>query len=300
MGAIWRDVLQTILQVSRTGLVAVAGGCLGVGAGGFLLGGGYSFVSRSYGLGIDNVLSLTLVRRTDRSGRSGRSRRALTRICSGRHAAAAAATSASWLKAKLKLHRPNKPNVLAGQILFPFYRIDDILPAYNKWVSSLPDEMRCTAFSATSPTRRTPARRRSSCASRPCSTAQFAEGMSLLQPLFKLQPSSVSLYSMTLPEFEAMAGASTSVSGRGAYIPLGAAGARDDGREARGCLQSATCPACRRTSRSWCGHTPATYHPQAAGRHGLLAPNSLFMPEVKAIWDANQPQDARRVDRVGL
>jgi len=122
------------------------------------------------------------------------------------------------VEGELKLHRPNKPNVLAGQILFPFYRIDDILPAYNKWVSSLPDEMAVYGFSATSPTRE---RRRAGALSlrfTPVFNGSFAEGMSLLQPLFKLQPSSVSLYSMTLPEFEAMAGASTSVSGRGAYI----------------------------------------------------------------------------------
>ena len=49
------------LQDSGTGLIPVGGGCLTVGPGGFLLGGGYSFTSRSYGMGCDNLRSIDLV-----------------------------------------------------------------------------------------------------------------------------------------------------------------------------------------------------------------------------------------------
>src|SRR5260370_15217194 len=39
----------------------IGGGCAGVGVAGFTLGGGYSFISRSYGLGCDNVKGLEFV-----------------------------------------------------------------------------------------------------------------------------------------------------------------------------------------------------------------------------------------------
>src|SRR5215218_6762937 len=56
----WRD-LYLFLQSTNTGLIPIGGGCPTVGIPGFMLGGGISFVSRSYGLSVDNLLSIDLV-----------------------------------------------------------------------------------------------------------------------------------------------------------------------------------------------------------------------------------------------
>src|SRR5471030_2052718 len=60
MGLRWSEV-YTYLQDTGTGLIPIGGGCSSVGLAGFIQGGGYSFVSRSYGMSADNVRSATLV-----------------------------------------------------------------------------------------------------------------------------------------------------------------------------------------------------------------------------------------------
>ena len=294
MGAIWRDVYHH-LQVSRTGLVAVAGGCLGVGAGGFLLGGGYSFVSRSFGLGIDSVMSLTLVTADGSIRKVGPKSKGADADLFWAACGGGGGNFGVAVESELKLHRPNQPNVSAGQILFPFYRVDDILPAYNEWVSTLPDAMAVYGFLGNQPDPKNGGAPALFLRFTPVFNGSFAEGMSLLQPLFKLQPSSVSLYSMTLPEFEAMAGASTSVSGRGAYIrsALLAPGTMDAKLAGVFKHYMSRMP----TSESFVvwTHAGGQIARRQPGDTAYWHRKSLFMPEVKAIWDANQPQDARRV-----
>ncbi|KAG2067129.1 FAD-binding domain-containing protein, partial [Suillus decipiens] len=58
MGLVWEDVYSALLQYNVT---VVGGRSFGVGVGGFVLGGGYSFVSNEYGLSVDNIVSLELV-----------------------------------------------------------------------------------------------------------------------------------------------------------------------------------------------------------------------------------------------
>ena len=60
LGARWREV-YVFMEATGTGLFPVGGGCPTVGVPGFMLGGGYSFVSRSYGMSIDNLHSIKLV-----------------------------------------------------------------------------------------------------------------------------------------------------------------------------------------------------------------------------------------------
>jgi len=298
MGAIWRDVYNH-LQVSRTGLVAVAGGCLGVGAGGFLLGGGYSFVSRSYGLGIDNVLSLTLVTADGKIRTVGPTSTGDDADLFWAARGGGGGNFGIAVESELRLHRPNKSkkpneaNVLAGQILFPLYRIDEILPAYNAWVSSLPDEMAVYGFLGNQPDPKNGGTPALFLRFTPVYNGPFDEGMHLLQPLFKLQPSSVSLFSMTLPQFEEMAGASTSVSGRGAYIRSALLPQGTMDAELAGVFKHymSHMP----TSGSFVVWTHAGGHiaRKAPGETAYWHRKSLFMPEVKAIWDTSRPQDTR-------
>lgn len=55
-GALWKDVYSKMENQLVTG-----GLCPSVGVGGYTLGGGYSALSRKYGLAIDNVISTTMV-----------------------------------------------------------------------------------------------------------------------------------------------------------------------------------------------------------------------------------------------
>jgi hypothetical protein len=57
-GALWSKVY---VEADKTNYLPIGGGCPTVGAGGFLLGGGWSFLSRSHGLGGDNIISLRMV-----------------------------------------------------------------------------------------------------------------------------------------------------------------------------------------------------------------------------------------------
>jgi FAD/FMN-containing dehydrogenase len=50
------------LKDRQSEYTVIGGGCAGVGVAGFILGGGYSFISRSYGLGSDNVTGMEFVR----------------------------------------------------------------------------------------------------------------------------------------------------------------------------------------------------------------------------------------------
>jgi FAD/FMN-containing dehydrogenase len=56
-GALWRNIYDV---TNTTDFLPIGGGCTTVGSG-FLLGGGWSFLSRSYGLGSDNVISFRIV-----------------------------------------------------------------------------------------------------------------------------------------------------------------------------------------------------------------------------------------------
>ena len=57
-GARWEDVYDVIKE---TDYLIVGGVCPSVGVAGFTLGGGFSFISRKYGLAIDTLQSLTMV-----------------------------------------------------------------------------------------------------------------------------------------------------------------------------------------------------------------------------------------------
>lgn len=57
-GALWWDVY---VALKGTNLVAIGGNCPTVGVSAFLLGGGVSPYSRSYGLGVDSLLKMTII-----------------------------------------------------------------------------------------------------------------------------------------------------------------------------------------------------------------------------------------------
>ena len=60
-GAKWAEIYSAVRALTGDTLLPVGGGCPTVGASGFLLGGGWSFLSRSYGLGCDNVVAARVI-----------------------------------------------------------------------------------------------------------------------------------------------------------------------------------------------------------------------------------------------
>jgi hypothetical protein len=64
-GAIFKDVYTAVFDISadanNTRWTPIGGGCPYVGVGGFFLGGGWSFLSRSYGLAADMMLGMDVV-----------------------------------------------------------------------------------------------------------------------------------------------------------------------------------------------------------------------------------------------
>src|SRR5262249_31477551 len=192
-----------------------------------------------------------------------------------------------------QLHRLK--NVLAGQILFPFYRIDEILPAYNEWVRTLPDEMAVYGFLGNQPDPKNANAPALFLRFTPVFNGPFARGMQLLQPLFRLQPSNVSLFSMTLPQFEAMAGSSTSVSGRAAYIRSALLGPGTmDAKLAEVFKYYMSRMPTPESFIVWT-HAGGRIARRKPGDTAYWHRKSLFMPEVKAIWDPSRQQDERRV-----
>lgn len=59
-GTRWIQVYDHVQQ-NHGDKIPIGGGCAGVGVAGFLLGGGYSFISRSHGMGCDNVKAMEFV-----------------------------------------------------------------------------------------------------------------------------------------------------------------------------------------------------------------------------------------------
>jgi len=59
-GTRWIRVYD-FLRDRQSEYTVIGGGCAGVGVAGFVLGGGYSFISRSYGLGCDNVIGMEFI-----------------------------------------------------------------------------------------------------------------------------------------------------------------------------------------------------------------------------------------------
>ena len=60
-GVTWMEVYQALEDAGITRLLPVGGACPTVGIAGFTLGGGYSFLSRSLGMGVDSLVAAVVV-----------------------------------------------------------------------------------------------------------------------------------------------------------------------------------------------------------------------------------------------
>jgi len=112
----WRD-LYIYLQNTNTGFIPIGGGCPTVGIPGFMLGGGLSFVSRSYGLSVDNLVSIDIVTpdgklRTISADSKSNEEKDLWWACRG----GGGGNFGIAVAFELRVHKPLTPTMLVGQI----------------------------------------------------------------------------------------------------------------------------------------------------------------------------------------
>jgi hypothetical protein len=207
------------LRDRQSDYTVIGGGCAGVGVAGFILGGGYSFISRSYGLGCDNVIGLEFVSIDgsviELSDKSRSEERELYRALRG----AGGGNFGVVTRIDLKLQKTHVPRPMMGQVSFPFYRINELLEFYNEWALTLPNEMAMYGMMRIFPDPRFPGKSSLMLRFTPVYNGPFHKGVELLEPLIKnFTPNSVELYAMSLPQWEDFVGTSTQVKGHSAYI----------------------------------------------------------------------------------
>lgn len=283
-GARWIDIYR-YLQANGNGLIPIGGGCAPVGISGFVLGGGYSFASRSYGLAIDNLISLTVVTadgrvRTLSADSRNKDDIDLFWACRG----GGGGNFGIVVQLHLQLQRPRTPTMLMTQIRYPTSHAQDVLGFYNEWVETLPNEMACYGLwgpftDPTNTSRQIPAFG-FTCVF----NGSAAEGVDLLQPLMKRDPMFVQMNSLTLPQFEEMVGRNTLVDGRYAYIrsgevpPLGMT--KDFIETVDTFMSMALNP---QTFLVWT-HAGGKIDDVAPGATAFPHRGARFMPEIKSIW----------------
>lgn len=293
MGARWIQVYD-YLQKQKSKYVVIGGGCGTVGLGGYLLGGGYSFVSRSYGLASDSVIRIEVVTAdggihdlhgclTDRDevdlfwglrGAGGGNFGVVTRV-------------------ELQLHETPAPGLMMGQIAFPIDRLAEILDFYNGWVLTLPDRMAIYGMLRRFPDPRNGGQHTLGLHLNPVYNGGFFDGLALLEPLIKMQPTSVELYTMTLPEWENYVGNGTSINGRAAYIRSALLGPGSLKIEVanifRKYLENAP------SKDSFVVWTHAGGQVKTCKDHDscFAHRDAEFAFELKAIWNPSAPQEAR-------
>jgi FAD/FMN-containing dehydrogenase len=112
-----------------------------VGVAGAALGGGSGYLSRKHGLTLDNLVSVDVVTARGRHLRvSQENHPDLFWAVRGAGANFGIATSL-----RLRLHKVG-PEVLAGQIIYPFDKAGELLRFFRDYMADAPDELQCYPF----------------------------------------------------------------------------------------------------------------------------------------------------------
>lgn len=291
MGARWHDVYVRLIE-SGTGLIPIGGGCPTVGIPGFMQGGGYSFVSRSYGMSIDNLLAMTLVTPDGavhhlHDGAQAPLDRELWWACRG-------GGGGNWgvvVDMTLRVHAPPTGTMLTGGLRFLPERAQEVMAVYNDWVETLPDAMAAYGIWGMSPDPADPSRSIQTFGFTIIHNGDAAEGMRLLRPLLELGPLSTSLSQTTLPEFELLNGASTLVADRSAYIRAGVLPRGGFSPEVVAIFQRYMASAPSPDSFIVWTLGGGAISRVAQDATAFVHREGRFIPELKAIW--TDPADAR-------
>lgn len=297
-GTRWINVYD-FLRDRQSPYTVIGGGCAGVGVAGFTLGGGYSFISRSYGLGCDNVSGMEFVstcgnvielnHEVFKQKKPDADKRDLFRALRG----AGGGNFGVVTRIDLQLQKTRAPRPTMGQIDFPFYRIDKILPFYNEWVATLPKEMAVYGMMRNFPNQRRGGKPTLTLRFTPVFNGEFCEAIDLLKPLLALKPDDVAFYTMTLPEWEDFVGTSTQVRGHSGYIRSLVLG---PGTLKRGVVEVCKHFMGRAVSPDsyivWT-HTGGEISAHRSDSSSYAHRDGAFTFEVKSEWDSVQPLQAR-------
>lgn len=291
MGVIWYDVYK-FMQTTGTGLVPVGGGCPTVAPPGFMLGGGYSFVSRSYGMSIDNLLSLKIITPNGE----------LRHI--GVHSTAADDIDLFWAcrgggggnfgivtEMEMQVRKPHSDKMLVGQIRFPLEKAEEVLGYYNDWVERLPDSMAVYGFMGNQKDLVDKVTNVKVLGLTPVFNGDYAEGIDLLKDLLKLKPINADLYNMTLPEWEFFNGNTTKVDGRSSYIRSTILPPGGMNNKVANVIVDAMNNAPSPDSFAVWTHAGGAIEKVATEATAYVHRHSRFIPEIKSIWDINKPGD---------
>lgn len=217
----WHD-LYIYLQNTNTGFIPIGGGCPTVGIPGFMLGGGLSFVSRSYGLSVDNLVSIDLVTPDGKLRRisaesSSKEEQDLWWACRG----GGGGNFGIAVAFELRVHKPLTKTMLVGQIRYPVEAAQEVYGFYNDWIETVPNELAVYGFMGKVALPAHPDTRVNSIGLTPIFNGDTRAGMELIAPILKFPNIFINLYQMTLPDFEIFNGLLTNVGGKQAYIRSG-------------------------------------------------------------------------------
>ncbi len=131
-GTQWMDVIE---KAAPHNLLAISGSSPHVGVVGYTLGGGYGILSRKYGLGVDQVLSLQLVdAQGDVMTVSPEENSELYWAILGGGGAFGVVT-----QIEVRLH--DQPSILGGSVMFDASLADIVYPAYLQFTKQAPEEV---------------------------------------------------------------------------------------------------------------------------------------------------------------
>jgi hypothetical protein len=299
------------LRDRQSPYTVIGGGCAGVGVAGFTLGGGYSFISRSFGLGCDNVKGMEFVstcgnvfelkdKLFDKNDkRVDADKRDLFRALRG----GGGGNFGVVTRIDLHLLKTNVPRLTMGQIDFPFYRIDEILPFYNEWVKTLPKEMAVYGMMRNFPNQRLGGNLSLGLRFTPVFNGRFSDAVDLLKPLMRLkakdlkrndiEPTDIELYTMTLPEWEDFVGTSTQVRGHSAYIRSLVLAQGTLNREVVKICQYYLGREVSPDSYIVWTHTGGEISKHGSDTSSYAHRDGAFTFELKSEWDSAQPVQAR-------
>lgn len=137
-GAVWGDVDRA---TQAAGLATTGGTVSTVGVAGYVLGGGTGFLSRKFGLGLDNLLAAEVVTADGQRVRASDSENpGLFWALRGGGGNFGVVTSF-----EIRLHEVG-PQVLAGQIVHPLDRAPEVLRFYREFMADAPDALQGYAF----------------------------------------------------------------------------------------------------------------------------------------------------------
>ncbi len=128
-------------EAQQYGLATTGGTCSTTGVGGYTLGGGTGYLSRKYGTASDNLIAADVVTAAGKQIRANKDGNSdlfwALRGGSGNFGVV--------FSFEYKLHEVG-PEVLAGQIVYPFEDAPEVLRHYRDFMNSAPDEIQCYAF----------------------------------------------------------------------------------------------------------------------------------------------------------